>query len=84
MPETDKQAAVDELRRLEKTGLQMGGEDRIAGQHQRGRLTARERIDKLLDPASFAEMDALMQNAAPDSEGRTTHISTITPAESSR
>jgi len=77
MSETEKQTAIDELHRLEETGLQMGGEDRIAGQHQRGRLTARERLDKLLDPASFAETDALMQNAAPDGEGRTTHISTV-------
>ena len=34
-----------------------GGEERIARQHDDGKLTARERIDLLLDPGSFVEMD---------------------------
>ncbi|MDY8108074.1 acyl-CoA carboxylase subunit beta [Fulvimarina sp. 2208YS6-2-32] len=34
-----------------------GGEDRIAKQHERGKLTARERLDVLLDPGSFEEYD---------------------------
>jgi len=37
-----------------------GGEDRIARQHEAGKLTARERIDALLDPGSFQELDALV------------------------
>jgi propionyl-CoA carboxylase beta chain len=36
-----------------------GGQDRVDAQHARGKLTARERIDTLLDPASFEELDAL-------------------------
>ena len=34
-----------------------GGADRIGKQHAAGKLTARERIDLLLDPASFNELD---------------------------
>jgi len=33
------------------------GKDAIEKQHKRGKLTARERIDKLLDPGSFVELD---------------------------
>ena len=73
----EKQTAIDELNRLKEASLHLGGEDRIERQHERGRLTARERIDRLVDPGSFAETDALMRNVAPDSEGRTTHISTV-------
>src|ERR671927_578020 len=34
-----------------------GGEERIARQHEAGKLTARERLDLLLDPGSFVELD---------------------------
>ena len=34
-----------------------GGEERIAKQHEEGKLTARERIELLLDPGSFVELD---------------------------
>src|SRR3954470_13309084 len=36
---------------------QGGGTDRIAAQHQKGKMTARERLDVLLDPGSFVELD---------------------------
>ncbi|GAB1421219.1 acyl-CoA carboxylase subunit beta [Anaerolineales bacterium] len=39
-----------------------GGEDRIARQHEAGRNTARERLDILLDPGSFREIDAFVQH----------------------
>ena len=38
---------------------QSGGEERIQGQHDKGKLTARERIDLLLDEGSFTEIDAM-------------------------
>ncbi|HEY8173947.1 MAG TPA: acyl-CoA carboxylase subunit beta [Dehalococcoidia bacterium] len=41
-----------------------GGLKRIEAQHARGKLTARERIDILLDPGSFEEMDQLMVHRA--------------------
>jgi propionyl-CoA carboxylase beta chain len=37
-----------------------GGEERVARQHDAGKLTARERIEALLDPGSFEELDALV------------------------
>ena len=39
-----------------------GGADRIEAQHKKGRLTARERIDLLLDKGSFHEVDAFVQH----------------------
>jgi len=57
----DKQAAFDELKRRREIGLQMGGEERIERHRQRGHITVRERIDKLLDPGTFAEIGLLEQ-----------------------
>jgi propionyl-CoA carboxylase beta chain len=51
--------ALDERRAAAKLG---GGEKRIDAQHARGRLTARERIDLLLDKHSFEEMDMFVQH----------------------
>ena len=73
----EKQTAIDELNRRKEVSLQMGGKERIEKQHQRGHLTARERIDKLFDPGTFVETDILMQNLTPDSEGKITHISKV-------
>src|SRR6186997_1272507 len=43
-----------------------GGQARIESQHKKGRLTARERIDILLDKGSFREMDAFIQHRTHD------------------
>ena len=48
---------IEELRRLKEQALLGGGAERIAAQHKRGKLTARERIDLLLDPDTFQELD---------------------------
>ncbi len=50
----DKLKELQELRAKAKLG---GGEKRIQAQHKKGRMTARERIEKLLDPGSFQEYD---------------------------
>lgn len=47
------------LRTLKAQARLGGGIERIEAQHKKGRLTARERIDLLLDPGSFRELDAL-------------------------
>ncbi len=47
----------EELKRKREEAKLGGGEERIKREHDRGRLTARERIDKLLDPGSFVEID---------------------------
>ena len=44
----------------------MGGEERIARQHERGRLTIRERIDALIDPGSFAELGTFAHSERPE------------------
>lgn len=43
-----------------------GGAERIEAQHKKGRLTARERIDILLDKGSFREIDAFVQHRTHD------------------
>ena len=48
---------IQELRELNAQSRMGGGEARIKAQHDKGRLTARERLDLLLDPGSFRELD---------------------------
>ncbi len=50
---------LQRLRVLKAQARLGGGIERIEVQHKKGRLTARERIDLLLDPGSFRELDAL-------------------------
>ncbi len=54
----------DGLKALRAQALGEGREDAIARQHARGKLTARERIDLLLDPGSFTELDMFMRHRA--------------------
>jgi acetyl-CoA carboxylase carboxyltransferase component len=48
---------LDDLRRRRERLLAAGGEERVHRQHDAGKLTARERLDLLLDPGSFVELD---------------------------
>ncbi|HCD16269.1 MAG: acyl-CoA carboxylase subunit beta [Rhizobiales bacterium TMED83] len=50
---------LEERRKVARLG---GGEARIEAQHARGKLTARERIDLLLDPDSFEEIDMFVEH----------------------
>lgn len=61
-----------ELREREVRGKELGGADKIARQHAGGRLTVRERIDKLVDKASFHEIGALAGTVSYDGEGNMT------------
>ncbi|HEY2886482.1 MAG TPA: acyl-CoA carboxylase subunit beta [Rhizomicrobium sp.] len=54
---------LDERRRRARLG---GGEARIAAQHARGKLTARERVELLLDPNSFEEFDMFVEHRNTD------------------
>jgi acetyl-CoA carboxylase carboxyltransferase component len=47
------------LRRKEQAITNMGGADKIEAQHRKSRMTARERINALLDPGSFIEIGVL-------------------------
>jgi acetyl-CoA carboxylase carboxyltransferase component len=48
---------IKELKAKEKKVLQMGGEKAIAKEKEKGKLTARERLDLLFDPGTFREID---------------------------
>jgi acetyl-CoA carboxylase carboxyltransferase component len=50
---------LSELRRREELARRMGGEERVQRQHSSGRLTVRERVDRLFDPGTFHEAGAL-------------------------
>jgi len=60
------QPKIQQLRELKTQGRQGGGAERIEAQHQRGRLTARERIDLLLDKGSFREIDPFVVHRTSD------------------
>ncbi len=53
---------ISELRRRHELAEQGGGAERVAKQHERGKLTARERIALLLDPGSFVELDKFVEH----------------------
>ncbi|MBT8396831.1 MAG: methylmalonyl-CoA carboxyltransferase, partial [Gemmatimonadetes bacterium] len=50
----EKLKRLEELKRKTELG---GGEKRLAAQHAKGKLSARERLDLLLDEGSFVELD---------------------------
>uniref|UniRef100_A0AAX7VYE8 Propionyl-CoA carboxylase beta chain, mitochondrial n=1 Tax=Astatotilapia calliptera TaxID=8154 RepID=A0AAX7VYE8_ASTCA len=49
-----------------EAALQGGGQQRIEAQHKRGKLTARERVQLLLDPESFVETDMFVEHRCAD------------------
>jgi acetyl-CoA carboxylase carboxyltransferase component len=55
----DYSSKVGDLQARRKKNLAMGGEEKIARQHERGKLTVRERIDLLFDPGTFVELGLL-------------------------
>src|SRR4249919_293247 len=55
---------LEQLASLREQALHAGSEASVARQHERGKLTARERIDLLLDPGSFVELDMLARHRA--------------------
>src|SRR5581483_1542693 len=68
---------VAELRRREDLARQMGGEERVARQRATGRLTVRERIERLFDPGTFHETGALAGKGTYDDDGE---LADLTPA----
>jgi len=61
---------LEEIRRRTEIAKQMGGAENIKRQHDGGKLTVRERIDRLLDKDSFHEYGALAGSTKYDEEGR--------------
>lgn len=62
---------LKELEQKRHQFLQMGGHEKVKRQHDKGRLTARERIDRLLDPGSFMEMGLFAHSDFPGMEDKT-------------
>jgi len=60
---------VDEIERLRALARQQGGAEAVERQHARGRLTVRERIEALVDPASFREHGELAGESERDANG---------------
>ena len=55
---------IEHLRELREQARLGGGERRITAQHEKGKLTARERLDLLLDPGTFVEIDQFVSHRA--------------------
>ncbi len=68
---------LDELARRTAMAHQMGGADKVKRQHDAGRLTVRERIDKLVDGGSFHEVGALSGIGEYNADGS---LKDVTPA----
>ena len=68
---------VEDLQRRRAKAMEMGGPEKVARQHERGKLTCRERIDRLFDKGAFLEfgIHATHQSSSPQMEGK------VTPAD---
>ena len=62
---------LQELERRRQQALEMGGSEKVARQHAKGKLTARERIDRVLDPGSFKEVGMFNHSDVPGMEDKT-------------
>lgn len=60
------QERLDDLRRRKLQAAAGGGQTRVDAQHKRGKMTARERLDTLLDEGTFQEMDSLVEHRCTD------------------
>ena len=75
------QPEIEELQRRHALAEGMGGPEGIARQRKRGKLTIRERLELLVDPASFREMGKLQGSAEYDGHG---NLTSFTPSPSVR
>ena len=65
-PETTVEDRIEELRKRKKAARTPGGRDAAKMQHDKGKLTARERLDVLMDAGSFVETDPFAVHRAHD------------------
>ncbi len=63
---TRPETPLQRLQRMRAAALVGGGPERVAAQHEKGKLTARERIDLLLDEGSFVEIDRYVVHRCSD------------------
>jgi acetyl-CoA carboxylase carboxyltransferase component len=72
---------IEEMRRREALAQKMGGPDKVKRQHDGGKLTVRERVERLLDPGSFHEIGGLAGVAKYHAGGlRDGELAEFTPA----
>src|SRR3989440_4075010 len=60
------QEKLELLRQKRAEAEQGGGAERVRAQHEKGKMTARERLDVLLDPGTFVELDRFVTHRATD------------------
>lgn len=65
-PVVSSEIRVEQLRRMRQQAQLGGGQKRIDSQHAKGKLTARERIEILLDENSFVELDSFVTHRSSD------------------
>ena len=61
--------AVEDIEYVKGLADEMGGPERVQRQHDGGRYTVRERMEKFCDPGSFLEMGHLVGAAEYDADG---------------
>jgi propionyl-CoA carboxylase beta chain len=66
MPDSKESEVIKKLRDLKDKAKLGGGEKRIEEQHKKGKMTARERVEVLLDPRSFEEIDLFVEHRSTD------------------
>ena len=74
------QPEIDEMHARRAMAEKMGGEEEVARQHGKGRLTVRERLQSLLDKDSFKEIGTFFGNAVYNEDGSLksfTHVSRV-------
>ena len=64
---------LEKLNEMNKTAELGGGQERIDAQHKKGKLTARERLQHLLDPGTFHELDKFVTHRSTDYGMEKTH-----------
>ena len=69
-PPSDWQPEAEEIRRRRQLAARMGGEESVARHHAAGKLTVRERVERLLDSGSFQELGSLAGSAEYEGDDR--------------
>ena len=69
------QPEIDEIARRAAMTRQMGGAEKVERQHAQGKLTVRERVERLVDPASFREIGAISGKPVYDETGKLVSMS---------
>ncbi|HVZ10113.1 acyl-CoA carboxylase subunit beta [Rhodopila sp.] len=73
-PAADWRPELEELAERQSIVRRMGGAERVARQHAGGRLTVRERIDRMLDHGSFLEIGSIAGKGSYDAQGTMTEF----------